>query len=214
MAVALSPQENEGNLSTRDLILQEALRCFAQSGFEGTSLNEIAAAVGIRRPSLLHHFPSKDALYEDVFEKVLSDWLERLDNAIASTATGWEKFELVVRAGFELFEENPDYVRIMRREALDGGVHLGIDLAAVVKPLFDAAVEYLDQAMKQGTFQYHDPQHLLITGYGAILTYFSDAPFIDGLLTEQVLSREAVSEHCDAVITFFHAALVGERSLP
>jgi AcrR family transcriptional regulator len=214
MAVALSPQENEGILSTRDLILQEALRCFAQSGFEGTSLNEIAAAVGIRRPSLLHHFSSKDALYEDVFEKVLSDWLERLDNAIASTATGWEKFELVVRAGFELFEENPDYVRIMRREALDGGVHLGIDLAAVVKPLFDAAVEYLDQAMKQGTFQYHDPQHLLITGYGAILTYFSDAPFIDGLLTEQVLSREAVSEHCDAVITFFHAALVGERSLP
>jgi AcrR family transcriptional regulator len=214
MAVALSPHENDGVLSTRDLILQEALRCFAQSGFEGTSLNEIAAAVGIRRPSLLHHFPSKDALYEDVFEKLLSDWLERLDDAIASTAAGWEKFELVVRAGFELFEENPDYVRIMRREALDGGVHLGIDLAAVIKPLFDSAVVYLDQAMKQGTFQHHDPQHLLITGYGAILTYFSDAPFIDGLITERVLSREAVSEHCDAVITFFHAALIGERSLP
>jgi TetR/AcrR family transcriptional regulator len=214
MAVALSPQENDGTLSTRDHILQEALRCFAQSGFEGTSLNEIAAAVGIRRPSVLHHFPSKDALYEDVFEKLLSDWLERLDDAIASTASGWEKFELVVRAGFELFEENPDYVRIMRREALDGGVHLGIDLSAVVKPLFDSAVQYLDQAMKQGTFQYHDPQHLLITGYGAILTYFSDAPFIDGLLSERVLSREAVSDHCDAVITFFHAALVGERSLP
>jgi AcrR family transcriptional regulator len=208
----ISPRD--ANVSTRDAIVQAALQLFAKGGYEGTSLNDIAATVGIRRPSLLHHFPSKDALYEDVFEKLLSDWLERIDDAIASTATGWEKFEIVVRAGFELFEENPDYVRIMRREALDGGVHLGIDLSAVIKPLFDAAVSYLEKEMKRGTFHVHDARHLLITGYGAILTYFSDAPFIDGLLEQQVLSREAVSEHCDAVIAFFHSALVSERSLP
>ncbi len=205
----LGALSNSDTMTTRELILKEALHCFAAAGYEGTSLNDIAAGVGIRRPSLLHHFPSKDALYEDVFEKLLSDWMERLDDAIASTATGWEKFEIVVRAGFELFEENPDYVRIMRREALDGGVHLGIDLAAVIKPLFDASVEYLNGEMSKGTFRYHDPQHLLITGYGAILTYFSDAPFIDGLFAQSAMSTEAISEHCDAVISFFHSALVG-----
>lgn len=198
----------ETHVSTRDQILDEALRCFAERGYEGTSLNDIAAGVGIRRPSLLHHFPSKDSLYENVFERLLSEWLERLEESIASPATGWDKAELVLRSGFALFAETPDYVRIMRREALDGGEHLGMDLSTVLKPLFDAAVVYFDEQMKNGTFRYHDPRHLLITGYGAILTYFSDAPFIDELLEDKALTAQNINDHCDHVISFFKAALL------
>ena len=194
--------------STRDQILDEALRCFAERGYDGTSLNDIAAGVGIRRPSLLHHFPSKESLYGDVFERLLSEWLERLEGAIASPAVGWDKAELVLRAGLDLFADTPDYVRIMRREALDGGVHLGIDLSGVLRPLFDGAAEYLEQQMNAGVFRRHDARQLLITGYGAILSYFSDAPFIDGLLDANAMERENVEAHRDHVISFFKAALL------
>ena len=203
MADAIDPQK-----STRDQILDEALRCFAERGYEGTSLNDIAAGVGIRRPSLLHHFPSKENLYENLFERLLSDWMERLEVSIASPVSGWKKAELVLRSGFSLFADTPDYVRIMRREALDGGEHLGIDLAAVLKPLFDAAVIYLDEQMRAGTFRTHDSRHLLITGYGAILTYFSDAPFIDELLEDRALTAKNINDHCEHVIGFFRAALL------
>jgi AcrR family transcriptional regulator len=194
--------------STRDQILDEALACFAERGYEGTSLNDIAAGVGIRRPSLLHHFPSKEALYGDVFERLLSEWLERVDNAIRQPAFGWEKAELVLRACFELFAETPDYVRIMRREALDGGLHLGIDLSGVLKPLFDGAATYLESQMEAGTFKRHDARHLLVTGYGAILTFFSDAPFIDGLIDGDAMTPQNVKDHCEHVISFFKAALL------
>jgi AcrR family transcriptional regulator len=193
--------------STRDLILDEAVRCFAERGYEGTSLNDIAAGVGIRRPSLLHHYSSKEALYGELFERILSDWLERVNIAVAVDATGWDKVELVLRAGFALFEDNPDYVRLMRREALDGGAHLGIDLASVLRPLFDAAAEYLRAQMAAGVLRQLDPRHLLITGYGAILTYFSDAPFVNGLIDDEALTPANIREHADSVIAFFRSAL-------
>jgi TetR/AcrR family transcriptional regulator len=206
--VEAPPVSRSAVRSTRELILDEAVACFANAGYEGTSLNDIAAGVGIRRPSLLHHFPSKEALYGEVFERLLSDWFARLDEAVASDERGWAKVELVLRAGFGYFVDNPAYVRLARREAIDGGVHLGIDLAAVLRPMFDLAVEYFRREMAAGTFRPHDPEQLLITGYGALLSYFSDAPFLEGLLNIDPLDPRALEERLEHILAFFHAALV------
>lgn len=52
--------------ATPDKILRAAQRVFAEKGFHKASLDEVAAEVDIRVPSLLYHFPTKQALYEGV----------------------------------------------------------------------------------------------------------------------------------------------------
>ncbi len=192
---------------TRTQILAVATRQFADHGYAGTSLNDIAEDVGIRRPSLLHHFPSKLDLYRAVLLQEFGDWFELVDDATQGSREGWPQVERVLNAAFTFFEEHPEFVRLARREAIEGGPVLRDELGELLRPLFERAVAYFEREMQAGRLRRYDARHLLLTGYGAILSWFSDAPLTTALIEGDPLSAEMLSQRRREVIELFRNAL-------
>jgi AcrR family transcriptional regulator len=197
--------------TTKELILEAALRRFGEHGYAGTSLNEIADEVGIRRPSLLHHFPSKEALYRAVLADSFSDWERLVDQAIEGTREGWPQVERMLRAAFTFFENNPDFVRLARWEALEGGPILRDQLTALLRPLFDRGADFLEREMDAGRLRRYDARQLLLTGYGAVLSYLSDGHLITGLLDVDPMSAAALAVRREHVIAVLRAAVAPEE---
>jgi len=191
---------------TKGEILRVALGRFAAEGFAGTSLNDIADEVGIARSSLLHHFPSKDALYRAVVLDSFAEWFALVDEAAGAVENGWAQVESVLRAAFQFFEDRPDFVRLARREALDGSI-LGEELGAALRPLFEEASTWLREQMEQGYLRAYDADQLLLTGYGAVLSYLSDAALITALLEDDPLSPAALAARREHVLAVLRAAL-------
>ena len=76
-----SPSRRKKGEVTRERILDAAEALFAERGFEGASLREVAARVGLRNPSLYNHFDSKESLYAAVLERDIGPVLRLLAEA-------------------------------------------------------------------------------------------------------------------------------------
>ena len=57
-------------MSTKERIVEEALTLFSSRGYQGTSVKNIADAVGIRDSSLYKHFKSKKEIFETIVEEM------------------------------------------------------------------------------------------------------------------------------------------------
>lgn len=65
--------------STKEIIKKTALSLFAQKGYYGTTMNDIAELVGIKTPSLYFHFSGKEELFFSVYEDLANEYVSLMD---------------------------------------------------------------------------------------------------------------------------------------
>jgi AcrR family transcriptional regulator len=95
-------------------VLDAALASFGTAGFAGTSLDDLASGLGIRKQTILYHFVSKRGLLNAVVDSVAADLILALEQVLAGSQRDWERVEALVRSVFRVALEQPVLLGLLR----------------------------------------------------------------------------------------------------
>jgi AcrR family transcriptional regulator len=172
-------------------ILASATRLFASRGYEATSLQDVADAVGIRKQSLLYHFKSKEELRRAVLDGLLSRWNEVLPRVLLAATSGEGQFEAVVAETTSFFADDPDRARLLLRELLDRPDDVRALLATHVQPWVQVVCGYIRKGVERGTtMPTVDPEPYVLAVMNLILSCIATAELTGPLAHRERLLAE------------------------
>ncbi len=176
--------------STRERILAAAEAGFAERGYAGTSLRDVATTVGIRIPSLYNHFESKADLYKAVLSNAIGPINEVLE-AVAEGGVASDPRD-VVGAMMENFRLRPNVPKLLQYELLSGGDQLALVLDESVQPALVRGAAALEQVSAGSTWKPEQRPLLLLAFYNLLIGHFTAAPLFKILTGEDPHAPESI----------------------
>jgi len=162
-------------LRKQEQILAEAERQFARFGFEGVSLDSIAAALEISRQNMLYYYASKEELYVAVLDSVLASWLESMDT-LAREDDPEAAISAYIRAKLRFSRERPSGSAVFTREVMTGAPRYAEQLAKSVVPHLRANVRTFERWARQGLVARVDFTHLMFLIWSSTQAYADLGP--------------------------------------
>jgi AcrR family transcriptional regulator len=172
----------EKTVTTKEKIIYESLKLFSEKGYDGVSMREIAAAVGIKGASIYNHFKGK----EDIFHAIFDEMKSRYSDAAAFMNIPMEQNDKTVNVYFNIDEAKllemaesllyffcKDEFTVMFRKLLIGEQHKSIIAANMLQQYYiDAPILFqtnlFEQIQRQGKFTNFDPGIMALHFYSPI----------------------------------------------
>ncbi len=144
---AARPADAQGKESTRERILDAAAHVFADSGYHGASVDDIAHASGGSKGAIYFHFPGKRDIFFALINRFADHLLNGTSAAIDSRAGGVEQAGAAIESALKTFSDHSRLAKVL----LASGVGLGPAFdesllklherfAALIKEGLDAAI--------------------------------------------------------------------------
>ena len=178
-------------MSTKESILEEALRQFSQKGFDGTSMSDIAKPLGITKAALYKHFESKQQIFDEIIvesEEKYKDVLDKLSVHFLNDNKGkMSKNDVDVYSGisaeglsknvlkFVRFSMNDEYSRQVRR-MLTISQFQSRELGEMytrryVETMLGYDEKLFEQLIKAGVIKQGNPKVLAAMFYAPVIMY-------------------------------------------
>ena len=157
-------------------ILTAARDAFSDSGFSGTTVEEIARRAGVNKATLYYHIGDKETLYAEVIRQVIEQNVEGTARDLQKARTPEEKLKRYLCNMAAAVDANPWMPRIMMRELAAGGSHFPDVAVRAFARIFVLIGEILAEGVRKGVFVETTPFLLHMMVMGAYVFYKTSAP--------------------------------------
>jgi AcrR family transcriptional regulator len=206
--VASLAQRRKGE-RTAERILDAAEALFAERGYAGATLRDVAARVGLRNPSLYNHFASKEALYRAVLERGIGPVLETLNQFLEPGAATYLDSRRVLQRVMELLGRHPSLPRLIEHEVLAGGERLTPILRDWLVPAFARARLMVEATAPARSWSPERLPLLVLAMYHVVVGYFTVASLYRELNGQDLLAPAALERQTGFLIELVERLLGG-----
>jgi TetR/AcrR family transcriptional regulator len=193
-------------------ILREAVRLFAERGFEGTSIADVAERAGLSKQNLMYYFPSKQALYKRVLDDVLDEWLARMASLADPGQDPADVLRAYVRAKLRFSREQPLASRVYAMEVIGGAKLYGEQIRDRVVPRLRQDIGVFERWIADGRIAPVNATHLLFAVWAMTQSYADFSAQMALVLDRSELTAQDF-EDAERMITAMVLAAVAGKPL-
>ena len=164
---------------TQTKLLSASAELFAEHGFAGVSMRDIARATDITQAAIYHHFTNKEELYFAALEHLYEAQTVALVSEMERESSPGAQLTLLVSRLLEVFDENSQIRRIYFRELLEGDQQRLKLLSSRVFPEIDRFVRELMQELAPGM-----DSHLLVFDLAGLIFHHLEARKLSAQMDE------------------------------
>jgi TetR/AcrR family transcriptional regulator len=172
-----------------DIVL-EAVRVFAECGYEGASIATVADNAGLSKQNLMYYFPTKQALYQRVLDDVLDEWLARMDKLADGDQEPREVLRAYIQAKLRFSREQPLASRVYAQEVISGAQLYGEQIQNRVVPLLRKDIEVFERWIAEGRIAPINATHLLFAIWAMTQSYADFSAQMALVLNRKQLTRK------------------------
>jgi AcrR family transcriptional regulator len=159
----------ESSNPARQKILDAASRAFAEEGFAGARVDEIARRAGVNKAMLYYHVGDKQALYGEVLKRNFGRIETALEENLPDEGSSADRLRAVITIVERAIAANPDHPRIVLREFASGATNLPAEILGQMLGLLTVVGEILAEGTGSGEFRRTEPVMTHLTLVGALL---------------------------------------------
>ncbi|MBU2489189.1 MAG: TetR/AcrR family transcriptional regulator [Proteobacteria bacterium] len=137
---------------TMNRIIEAATAVFADVGYSGARVDEIAKKAGVNKATIYYHIGDKEALYAQVLHDVTGDAADRIEENVEGAKGPAEKLKRYFEAIVETVDEHPSLAPLMMREVASGGQNVPVVIAQDLMRIYAMLLQILEAGAREGVF--------------------------------------------------------------